>query len=286
MKKTNVTNTNLAEYCGVSEGTIRYWEQNKVNLYDDAIKDYMASLNTTTKCDTKKKHILMVCGLKGGVGKSTISNILSYSVPNSAIFNIDITAKESHANSATTIDFSEIYKEDMENSKDDGCDIKASEVLNIVKEDYDTVFVDTPSDASEEFLDVAPYCDDFIVVFYDGRAIEASLGTVDVLFNLDVINKKKHRVFFIYNRAESQKDAEEALSEFKNGVEKIQKKSERGKDFECHYTYLENSKVVRTMEKQKISVVDLFTSKGIMYKSFRNRANRLINEADSFLELC
>ena len=39
------------------------------------------------------------------------------------------------------------------------------------------------------------------------------------------------------------------------------------------------------MENEQMSVVDLFTKKGIMYKTFRDRANRLVNEADKFLEL-
>ncbi len=274
MKEKEIDNCALAEYCGVSEGTIRYWKKNKKKLWEDAVSDYL--LSSDTENEKKPKRVIAVLGLKGGVGKSTVSNIISYAIPNSVIFNIDITAKESMVNSSKTLDYSSMYESDES--------VSASEVLNVLEEE--TIFIDTPSDVSEELLDVIPYCNDFIVIFYDGRATNASLGTMNMLFNLDEITTNdKHKIFVIYNRAKNKTSAEHALKEFNTKVLDLKAKSKNGEAFEIEYSYLENSKVIRAMENEQMSVVDLFTKKGIMYKTFRDRANRLVNEADKFLEL-
>ena len=90
----------------------RLAEFNKLEIQTlkDVKNPKIAQLEQTFLKQVDRK-IISVSNLKGGVGKSTISNILQAFIPNSVILNIDLNqnAKKINTSSGKTINFIGFY---------------------------------------------------------------------------------------------------------------------------------------------------------------------------------
>ena len=180
------SNYKLGEFIGKSEATIRNIKKNELEVYEQIVKQYEMNLKEKEKM-SKKKIIACING-KGGVGKSSILNILAPKVPNSVILNIDFTQSADEINSSDTVDFAKLAE-----------DHTIKEVIETAFEEYDYIFIDTPGDVSGELMDIIGQVDYFIMPFTPGkRTMDTTLETYSTLFAEGFVDGK-HKLCMILN---------------------------------------------------------------------------------------
>ena len=277
MERKEIANIELAKHCGVTEGTIRYWKKEKKSFYENAVKDYIASLEDSKEKETR---VVVVTNFKGGAGKSTLSDMIGHQTKDCVVFNIDIGATASKINSTKTYDYAEVYSEDST--------IGTKEVLNELKKDYNCIIVDTAGDATDELIDILEQGDDFIIPFNTGkRATEVTLNTVKTILQSGLLHKGKHKIVFVLNNFNGKiEEVEDEIISFEKEVDRIIKQHKPDNvEIEYTFTYLQSSNAIRTMERKQKSIEELYAENKLAYKVFKQRVNRLVSDIHEFLNL-
>jgi MinD-like ATPase involved in chromosome partitioning or flagellar assembly len=271
-EKVKVTNTALAEFIGKSEGSIRYLQKNKPEDYNNYIEAFLIAqeeINNATK-----KSIIAAINVKGGVGKSSILNIIAPKVNNSIIINIDFGASAEKRNSANTIDFAPLMSED---------NLNINEVLDAALEEYDTVFIDTPGDVSEELMEIVERIDHFIIPFRPGgRSSDGTIETFDTLFCNDLLDGN-HKVMFVLNEYINEDELITEIDEMRNTIN--QKTLSENLTLDIDFTSLKVTMVMRTMEKLKENISQLSARNKVAYRAALKRFNSVSSDILNHLQL-
>lgn len=269
MKKV-YTNCEIAEFANKSEGWVRLLIKNKPEEYQKLVSDYDVTLQEKYK---HLKNKLIACiNSKGGVGKSTILNILANRVENSVIINIDFTADAEKVNSANTINYAPLAQ-----------DFTIKEVIDTAFEDYTYVFIDTPGDISDELMEIIERVDYYILPFKPGdRSVNGGIETYETLFSEGYV-EGEHKISFIINEYVNEKELEKELAIVKQRIEEIQLPETLS--LNAAYTSLGSTQVMKTMERDAISIDDLNARNKIAYKIATKRFNKMSDDIIQHFEL-
>lgn len=234
----------------------------------------MAELN-------KRGLVVLLANFKGGVGKSTIADMLANRLPNSILLNIDIAQDAESINSSPTINIatvltSEYTPEEIENQK------LSIEILNMLKEAHDYVILDTPGEQTKELIDIlseAKECIDYIVIptMPGKRTRITTFTTVNALFKSELLTVN-HKLFYVINQYNSDSIVDNEINEIKNFMDNDLK-------IPVKYTFskLKNSDAVITMEDSQKSISELRGECYIAYAAFEKRVNAFISDFITFL---
>jgi len=229
---------------------------NKYNVSYQAFNQY---LNDVLKKETKELKKLekikkvAIINFKGGVGKSTIANLLD--LPNKVVVNLD-TQNAKNANYSDTVNYLELKSEYGVNVK---------EAIDILKEEgKEWIVFDTPGSITEELLEIIDDIDYIITPFTKGnRSKETTIDSIKSI--LDVMDNDKVKFALVLNMFQDENDLEEELKPIENEVKKI-----LNDKYNCA-AVLKFSKAVSTMEKTKKSIEELDLTNKIAYKAFKKR---------------
>ncbi len=197
------------------------------------------------KMDKNKTKKIGLVNFKGGVGKSTIANLLDYE--GSIVINIDMqNAKEINAGERT-IDYFE-QKEELEVNT-------PSELINLLeKEGVELIFIDTPGAITEEFLDVLPLLD-YVILVANTNTRDVS-HTINTMFELADLNAK---IIILYNKWTTENELNEAKEMLNNLA-----KEEFGNNF-IGSTDLKFSRAIPTIDRTKKNIVELSAVNKVAY---------------------
>lgn len=264
------SNYKLGEFIGKSEATIRNIKKNESDLYEQLVKQYEINLMEKEKM-SKKKMIACING-KGGVGKSSILNILAPKVLNSVILNIDFTQSADEINSSDTVDFAKLAE-----------DHTIKEVIETAFDEYDYIFIDTPGDVSGELMDIIEQIDYFIMPFTPGkRTMDTTIETYNTLFAEGFI-EGKHKICMILNNFVSDDEKDTELKKMESEIKKVVLPNNL--EMKIHYTSLKHTQVMKTIENQQTSIDNLSVKNKIAYKTAQKRFDTLTRDIINFLEL-
>lgn len=269
MKK-KYSNYKLGEFVRKSEATIRNIAKSDSEAYLKIVSDYEDYLKEKEKME-KKKMIACING-KGGVGKSSILNILAPKVPNSIILNIDFTQSADTINSAETVDFATLAE-----------DHTISEIIETIFEEYDYIFIDTPGDVSAELMDIIDKVDYFIMPFTPGkRTMDTTLETYATLFGEEFVTGE-HKLCMVLNNYVSDDEKEIELNKMREEILKISLPTHLRMKIE--FSSLRHTQVMKTIENQQESIENLSARNKIAYKTAHKRFNALTGDIIRFFKL-
>jgi len=212
--------------------------------------------------------VIGIVNFKGGVGKSTIANLLE--LPDKIILNLDIAQDAKKINTNETYNFHELKEEY-------GIDSVKEAILGAIEGGKNNIILDTPGEISD-FIETLPLIDYFIIPFNPAnRSINTTLTTIETINSIldDMVEKRKDKWCIVLNRYISDSDLEE-LEELYNKAKKILN------DKLICKTKLKNSQVISTIERKRKTLNDLIKENPIAYGTFKKRIKELNKDLSYF----
>ena len=207
------------------------------------------------------KNIIAVVNFKGGVGKSTIANLIN--LPNKIIINLDDAQNAEELNlENSTVNFYELKDEY-------GIDSLKEAFEGAFESGKENIILDTPGDI-KNFIEELTMVDYFIVPFTPGdRSEKTTINTIEIIDALfEEIENRKDKWCLILNKYVNDEQLEE--------LDEIYKKAKNilGNRLICK-THLKYSGVVTTIEKKRISIENLHSVNPIAYGTFKKRVREV-----------
>lgn len=234
----------------------------------------------------KKKQVFCVINFKGGVGKSSLSSLMSAKMDRrghkSAVFNIALTQPAEGNNPSATIDFGELL------GGDSTLDVK--EVLSDVKEMFELVFVDTPGELSDELVAIINEIDVFIFPFESTklfdvenkpRGIKDTLACIESIFSSGIYNRPVADIIMVCNKYYSDHDVEKQIEYFKDMIGKM----ELLNSVNFNGTSLSFSKAMETIDVLKEDIDSLSAKNAVAYRALNRKIDLLVDDVVKFSEI-
>lgn len=222
----------------------------------------------------KKAKTILIFNNKGGVGKSTITAILASSFSAAVCFNISLGQPSEDINSAPTFDLINLINEDESTT--------ALETLNFLQEDEDIdyVFIDTPGELTEEFVEIINEVDYFIIPFVGGRRdMQDTIKGINAVFDSGIIDSNKSNICLIHNKYTEEPKVIATCTEYEKEINLLNLDHE----LNISFSKLSNSKTITTMEEKSKSIQELESTNKLAYRVFRKRVDSLVTDVKKFI---
>ena len=129
----------MGAYFNQSARTLRRWKNEKPTRFSVMLDEYDLYLAGQSGSNDAGAIVIAAVSLKGGVGKSTISDALGYYLGDAVIINLDLAQPAAAINACPTIDYMSRMDE-----------ISIDDLIAEAAKKYRFIILDTPGDVTEE----------------------------------------------------------------------------------------------------------------------------------------
>jgi cellulose biosynthesis protein BcsQ len=271
----SVSNKELADYIGKTEGAIRYMREKHPKDYHRLRKKYIKEQERKLK--PKRPIVIMLYGFKGGIGKSSLSHIINENLSdkNSVLLNLDIARDIKEYTGLDAINFVDFIEEEQ--------DISPSELIEELRKVSTHIIVDTPGESGCEYtLDAIKEVDMFVLPFgldkEEKDMVETTLQST-LLDDMGLYPEEKElNLMFVLNNYKDDTDVED-------GELFVEKMKELVSESECSYpkvnvfySYLKYSKAINTMKKTRKSLSELSKENLVAYRFAKQRIKKFMKD--------
>jgi len=245
---------------------INFLNEKGLNINENTYYAYMTKLNKQKKeleMKQKKSKKIALVNFKGGVGKSTIANLLDYE--GSIVVNIDMqNASEINAGDRTVDYFAD--KEEFEVSS-------IKEMLNVLEESgVELIFIDTPGAVTDELLEIFPELDYVVIVTNPNtRDISQTLNTLVELQDSDA------KIILLHNKWYKDEDLEQ-LKELENTAKELFKDKYIGS------TNLKYSRAIPTIDRTKKNIMQLNAINKVAYTTAKKNILKMKEDIKKLID--
>lgn len=232
------------------------------------------------------KKVFGIINFKGGVGKSTVSSLMASKATRlghkSAVFNIALNQPASKNNPVDTIDFSDLLNMDNTTLVEDA--------LELMKNEYDLIFIDTPGELSEEFVNIINQIDVFIVPFksctdYESdektRGTKDTVATIESIFTSGIYEKDSAELILLCNMYQAKHDYLKQIEYY----ETVIKNMETTSIINLNSVKLSSSETIEKIELTKKDIDELTLKNRIAYNIFNKKVTDLTQELFQFSQI-
>ncbi|MDD5407151.1 MAG: hypothetical protein PHE73_09460, partial [Sulfurovaceae bacterium] len=243
--------------------------------FDIMLNEYLIYFGTVTEPPLQGCSSIVIASLslKGGVGKSTISDIFGYYLDDTVILNIDIAQPASKVNSCITIDYVDYMNEKS-----------VEELINELSSQYRYIIIDTPGDPTKEVLETLRLATKLIIPMTIGKRTRVTTeATLETFFGEDTVLRGNYDVFFFFNAYTDRKKRDEAAKYFNETYDTFKSSSEI--QLRPKLGALDASNAIYTSEQSGKSIFELVTENALAYGPAAKKINSLCAQIEEHFGL-
>jgi len=260
----------MASFFNKSERTLRRWETEKTEIFKMMLEEYLAQ---KAKQTNSGGVIIATISLKGGVGKSTISDAFGFYIDDSVILNLDFAQPATQVNACPTID----YIDHMEEKS-------LAEIIEELSRKYRYVIIDTPGDPTAEVLEALKYATKIIIPMTVGkRTRQATEATLHTFFGEGTELLGPYDVFFLFNAYTDKKKRDDAAALFKEAYEEF--KPYAGVKLNPKLGALDASNAISTAEESGKSIFQMVKENKTAYATAAKKMTALCAQIEEHFKL-
>jgi MinD-like ATPase involved in chromosome partitioning or flagellar assembly len=260
----------MAFFFNKSERTLRRWENEKPEIFNMMMEQYAAQ---EAKESNNNSIVIATVSLKGGVGKSTISDAFGFYMDDSIILNLDLAQPASQVNACPTID----YVDHIENKS-------VEEIIQELSQKYRYVIIDTPGDPTAEVFEALKYASKLIIPMTVGkRTRQATESTLHTFFGEGTALTGAYDVFFLFNAYTDKKKRDEAAALFKEAYEEF--KPYAAVKLNPKLGALDASNAISTAEESGKSIFQMVQENRTAYATAAKKMTVLCNQIEEHFKL-
>lgn len=275
----NVDFKGMAEYYLKSERTLRRWAVEKEDKFLLMVEEYKSNFQdapSSSIVNNKngfeiKSTVIATLSLKGGVGKSTISDIFGYYLTiddDAIILNLDMAQRASNVNSCKTIDYADYIK-----------DIGVGDLIRKLSIQYKYIIIDTPGDPTIEVLEALKYATKLLIPMTIGkRTRETTRATLMTFFGGDTALEGRYDVFFFFNAYTDKKKRGEAAELFREEYASFN--SAPGLELRPKLGALDSSNAISTAEETGKSIFQLVKENKTAYGNISKKLTFICSQIE------
>lgn len=270
---TDIDFEGMAVFFTKSERTLRRWATEKEAKFAIMLEEYMAHKDNESVVSGDKSNIVVALSFKGGVGKSTISDIFGFYLDDTVILNLDIGQPAAKINACPTVDYADVMNE--------------KSVVNTIEDllqEYRYIIVDTPGELNSDVLEVLRIANKLIIpMTIAARSIEATKSTLMTFFGDGSDLEGKYDVYFFFNNCTDRHKRAEAIDNFKDAYAAFKPKG--GLELRAKLGAFDSSNAISTAENTGKSIFQLDQENRTAYKTVTKKITALCAQIEDHLGL-
>lgn len=264
----------MGAYLNKSARTLERWEKEKPTKFALMLAGYLDEIENETKhLALTTTEVIVVASLKGGVGKSTVSDSLAVYLGDSVVLNLDISQETKDINACDTIDYINLVGK-----------LTIPQIIEKLSTKYRYIIVDTPGDVTPEVQEAISLSTQIIIPMTIGkRAREKTKKTLETFFGNGSEMRGDYKIFFFFNAYINKTKRDQQAIKFKEMYKKFT--CGEGITIESKVGSLDYSDAISTAEEEGKSIFKMAEENKGAYKSVLGKLSNLCVKIENHLEI-
>lgn len=264
----------MGSYYGKSARTMMRYEEDKPQKFQMMLEEYLQQLEPTDSSkNNSESEVIVFASLKGGVGKSTMSDSFGYYLDESVVLNLDISQPSKNINSCPTLDYINYIGKHT-----------VGELVQELSKKYKYIIIDTPGEVTSEVLEAVALTNKVVIPMTIGkRAREKTEKTLEAFFGTGAKGSGEYKIYFLFNISSNRKKRDESVFKFKEMYGAFV--PDANIKIKAALGAMDYSDAISTAEEEGQSVFSLAETNRLAYKSVLAKITKVCGQIEKHFEL-